>query len=80
MCKNPLSTLSNHRPRGRGKKTRKLLVTAKGLGSIRLKSMAQDGECRGIELCLGSPSVVLESSVAKRDRRPHSGARLEIYT
>lgn len=59
-------------------KKRKLLVTATGLGSIGLKSMAQDGECRSIELYFGSPVLFLKPSVAKRERHPLSEVCAEI--
>lgn len=69
--------MSNHTDQG-GKKKRKLLVTATGLRSIGLKSMAQDGECRSIELYFGLPILFLKLSVAKRDRHPLSGVCAEI--
>lgn len=60
------------------KKKRKLLVTATGLGSIGLKSMAQDGEWRSIELYFGSPVLFLKPSVAKMERHPLSEVCAEI--
>lgn len=71
--------MSNHTDQGgREKKKRKLLVTATGLGSIGLKSMAQDGECRSIELYFGSAVLFLKPSVAKRERHPLSEVCAEI--
>lgn len=40
--------------------------------------MAQDGECRSIELYFGLPVLFLKLSVAKRDRHPLSGVCAEI--
>lgn len=43
-----------------------------------LKSMAQDGKCRSIELYFGSLFLFLKPSVAKMGRHPQSGVRAEI--
>lgn len=40
--------------------------------------MAQDGECRSIELYFGSPFLFLKPSVVKTERHPQSGVHAEI--